>query len=40
LIKVKQLGELKRMRDEAMRIQKQLAAETIEVNEGGIRIRY
>ncbi len=36
--KVKQLGELKRMRDEAMRIQKQLAAETIEVNEGGIRI--
>jgi len=36
--KVKQLGELKRMRDEAMRIQKQLAAETIEVNEGDIRI--
>ncbi len=36
--KVKQLGELKRMRDEAMRIQKQLATETIEVNEGGIRI--
>jgi len=36
--KVKQLGELKRMRDEAMRIQKQLATETIEVNEGGIKI--
>lgn len=36
--KVKQLGELKRMRDEAVRIQKQLAAETIEVNEGDIKI--
>ena len=36
--KVKQLGELKRMRDEAVRIQKQLAAEKIEVNEGDIRI--
>ena len=36
--KVKQLGELKRMRDEAMRIQKQLAAEKIEVDEGDIRI--
>jgi len=36
--KVKQLGELKRMRDEAVRIQKQLAAEKIEVDEGDIRI--
>jgi len=36
--KVKQLGELKRMRDEAVRIQKQLAAETLEVNESDIRI--
>jgi DNA-binding protein YbaB len=36
--KFKQLGELKKMRDEALRIQKQLAAETIEVNEGNIRI--
>ncbi len=36
--KFKQLGELKKMRDEALRIQKQLAAETIEVNEGNIKI--
>jgi len=36
--KFKQLGELKKMRDEALRIQKQLAAETIEVNEDNIRI--
>ncbi len=36
--KFKQVGELKKMRDEALRIQKQLAAETIEINEGNIRI--
>jgi len=36
--KVKQLGELKKMRDQAMAIQRQLAAETIEVNENGIRV--
>ncbi|MGI5827566.1 MAG: YbaB/EbfC family nucleoid-associated protein [Patescibacteria group bacterium] len=36
--KVKQIGELKKMRDQAMIIQKQLAAESIEVNEEGIRI--
>lgn len=36
--KVKQLGQLKKMRDQAMAIQKQLAAEEIELNEGGIRV--
>ncbi len=34
----KSLGDLKKMRDQAMEIQKQLAAETIEVNEDGVRI--
>jgi len=33
-----QIGELKKMRDEAMRIQKELAAEKVELDEGGIRI--
>jgi len=36
--KFKQIGELKKMRDEAMRIQKELAAEKVELDEGGIRI--
>ncbi|MDP3955562.1 MAG: YbaB/EbfC family nucleoid-associated protein [bacterium] len=36
--KLKQLGELKKMRDQAMQIQKQLAQETIEVEENGIKI--
>lgn len=36
--KVKQLGQLKKMRDEAVRIQRELAAEQLEVNEGGVRV--
>jgi len=36
--KVKQLGQLKKMRDQAMTIQKQLAQEEIEINEDGIKI--
>jgi len=36
--KLKQLGEIKKMRDEALRIQKELAAEKVEVEENGIRI--
>ena len=36
--KVKQLGELKKMRDEAMQMQKALAQEKIEVEEQGIRV--
>lgn len=36
--KVKQLGQLKKMRDQAMAIQKQLAAEQIEINENGVRV--
>lgn len=36
--KFKQLGELKKMRDQAMAIQKALAEEKIEVEEQGIRI--
>ena len=36
--KVKQLGQLKKMRDQAMKIQKQLAQEEIEINEDGIKI--
>jgi len=36
--KVKQLGQLKKMRDQAMAIQKQLAAETIEMEEGGVKV--
>ena len=36
--KFKQLGELKKMRDEALRIQRELAAEKIELEEGDIKI--
>ena len=36
--KVKQLGELKKMRDQAMAVQKQLAAQTITIEEDGIKI--
>ncbi len=36
--KVKQLGQLKKMRDQAVKIQKQLAQEEIEINEDGIKI--
>lgn len=36
--KFKQLGELKKMRDQAMQMQKALAQERIEVEEQGIKI--
>lgn len=36
--KIKQLGQLKKMRDQAKAIQKQLAQEVIEVNENGVRV--
>ena len=36
--KIKQLGELKKMRDQAMQIQRQLAAEEIVVEENDVRI--
>jgi DNA-binding protein YbaB len=36
--KVKQLGELKKMRDQAMQMQKALAEETIDLEENGIKI--
>lgn len=36
--KFKQLGELKKMRDQAMQIQKQLAEETVEVEENNIKV--
>jgi DNA-binding protein YbaB len=36
--KFKQLGEIKKMRDEALRIQRELAAEKVEINEGDIKI--
>lgn len=36
--KVKQLAQLKKMRDQAMAIQKQLGEEEIEINEDNIRI--
>lgn len=32
------LGDLKKMRDQALAIQKQLAQEKIEINESGVRI--
>lgn len=38
LDKFRQLGELKKMRDQAMQIQKALAEERIEVEEQGIKI--
>lgn len=34
----KQLGDLKQMRDQALNIQRQLAAETVEINENGVHI--
>jgi DNA-binding protein YbaB len=34
----KGLGDLKKMRDQAMAIQKQLSQERIEINEDGVRI--
>ena len=36
--KFKEIGEMKKMRDEALRIQKELAAERVEINEGEVRI--
>lgn len=36
--KLRQLGELKKMRDQAMQIQRQLAEEKVELEEGGIRV--
>ena len=36
--KVKQLGQLKKMRDQAMAIQKQLAAEELVIEEDGVKI--
>ena len=36
--KLRQLGELKKMRDQAMQIQKALAQEKVEVEEQGIKI--
>jgi DNA-binding protein YbaB len=36
--KFKQLGELKKLRDEAMKMKRELAGEEVEVNEGGIRV--
>lgn len=35
---LKNLGDLKKMRDQAMAIQKQLAQEKIELNEDGVRV--
>ena len=37
--KLQQLKELKRMRDEAMRIQKVLDAEVVEVEKNGVKVR-
>ena len=36
--KIKQLGQLKKMRDQAMAIQKQLAAEELVIEEDGVKI--
>lgn len=36
--KFRQLGELKKMRDQAMQIQKELAQEMMEINKNGVRI--
>jgi len=36
--KFKQLSELKKMRDQALNIQRQLAGEKVEINENGVRI--
>jgi len=35
---LKQLGDLKKMRDSAMQMQRELAQEKIEINENGIRL--
>ena len=37
--KLQQLKELKKMRDEAMRIQKALDEETVEVEKNGVRVK-
>jgi len=37
--KLQQLKELKKMRDEAMQIQKALDSETIDVDKNGVRIK-
>lgn len=37
--KFKQLAELKKMRDQAMQIQRQLDSEVIEVEKNGVRIK-
>ena len=36
--KIKQLGQLKKMRDQAMAIQKQLSAEELTIEEDGVKI--
>ncbi len=36
--KFKQLGELKKMRDQAMKMKRELAKETVEVEEGGVKV--
>ena len=36
--KLKQLGDLKKMRDQAVQMQKELAGQTIEVYENGVKI--
>lgn len=36
--KLKQLAELKKMRDSAVRIQKQLKEERVEMNENGVKV--
>ena len=36
--KLKQLAELKKMRDQAIQMQRQLAAEEVIVEEGGVRV--
>lgn len=36
--KLKQLGEFKKMRDQAMAIQRQLAQETVVVEENGVKV--
>lgn len=38
LDKFKQLGELKKMRDQAMQVQKQLQQEEVEVEKHGVRV--
>lgn len=38
LDKLKQLGDLKKLRDQAMQMQKQLAQEKVEINHKGVRV--